>query len=526
MSIYFIIFAIIIKIIKTNMKRFGILVLLIWLGAVEVAAQSYTVRFRGVDSNNETYRLDSIEITDLTQGWRMTLVNPDTVLRLTVESDGIAVAEREATVVGRPYPNPSEEAVRCDIAVRGNTRAKMSLYGSDGILRAETEATLHSGTNTVEARADRRGMYWMIVEADGQKSVAKFAITKGSGLCGISLSQSGKETKGENSETFVSGDMMRFKGYANFKGAVVISAEREEQVTGDCEITLALPIRYDDTAATVTLTGRFSVGEGRQVSFSQGNLQYSTAGSHQTASGTMVAGTWRFAATQYEYIGEGNAMIGEGYGGYIDLFGWGTSGWSSGATAYLPYSVNEDNSDYTPGGDWQMGLAGSTANADWGVYNAINNGGGRPEQWRTLTSEEWQCLTDENNESRAGKKAQATISAGGADYNGLLLLPDTFELPDGCQYTAGFGNGYLTNQYDAEQWAAMEEAGAVFITTSGRRNGTTVTHVNARGIYWSSSPMDENNAHTFFFFAGAMQSDAAEARRIGAAVRLVRDVEE
>ena len=508
------------------MKRFGILVLLIWLGAVEVAAQSYTVRFRGVDSNNETYRLDSIEITDLTQGWSMVMVSPDTVLQLTVDTEGIAVAEREAAVVGRPYPNPGEEAVRCDIAVRDNTRAKIRLYGSDGIMRAETEATLNKGVNTIEARADRCGMYWMAVEADGQKSVAKFAITKGSGRCGISLSQSGKETKGENSETFMAGDRMRFKGYATFKGSSVSSAEREEQVSGDCEITLALPIRYDDTAATVTLTGRFSVGEGRQVSFSQGNLQYSTAGSHQTACGSTVAGTWRFAATQYEYIGEGNAMIGAGYDGYIDLFGWGTSGWSSGATAYQPYSVNEDNSDYTPGGDGLTGLTESTANADWGVYNAISNGGGRPEQWRTLTTEEWQYLTDENNESRAGKKAQATISTDEADYNGLLLLPDTFELPDGCQYTAGFGNGYLTNQYDTEQWAAMEEAGAVFITTSGRRNGTTVTHVNARGIYWSSSPMDESNAYTLFFVTGTMQSDAAEARRIGAAVRLVRDVEE
>ena len=508
------------------MKRFGLLVLLIWIGVVEVFAQSYTVRFRGVNRNNETYRLDSVEITDLTQGWIMVMVNPDTVLQLTVETGNIAVVESEPAVVGIPYPNPGEEAVRCDIAVRDNTKAKIRLYGSDGILRAETDATLNKGTNTIEARADRCGMYWLVVEADGQKSVAKFAITKGSGGCGISLSYSGKDTKGENSETFMAGDMMQFKGYATFKGSPVSSAERVEQVTGDCEITLALPIMYDDTTVTVTLTGRFSVGDGRQICFSQGNLQYSTAGSHQTADGTTATGTWRFAATQYEYIGEENAMIGEGYNGYIDLFGWGTSGWNSGATAYMPYSVNEDNSDYTPGCDWQMGLTGSTANADWGVYNAISNGGDRPTQWRTLTTEEWQYLTDEGNESRTGKKAQATISVGDVDYNGMLLLPDTFELPDGCQYTAGFGNGYLTNQYDSEQWAAMEEAGAVFITTSGRRNGTTVTHVNARGIYWSSSPMDESNAHTLFFVTGTMQSNAAEARRIGAAVRLVRDVEE
>lgn len=506
------------------MRRFCIFVLSVCLVAVEALAQNYTVQFRGTDSKGDTYKLDSIEVTDITQGWSMMLVSPDTVLHLTTsEVDRIALAGSGDAVIGKAYPNPAEEAVLCDISVIHNTTAKIRLYGSDGVLRAEKEMSLRMGTNTIEARAERSGIYWMLVEADGHSSTVKFAITKGCGRNGINLTGNFSAAKGENSGSFMTGDAMRFTGYATYQGNVVASTPREESVTGDCEIVLALPIAYD--YPTVTLSGRFSVGEGRQVSFSQGNLQYSTTGNHQTADGTAATGTWRFAATQYEYIGEGNAQIGEDYGGYIDLFGWGTSGWNSGAPAYEPYSVSETNTNYAPCGSAEMSLTGAAAKADWGVYNAISNGGNMPMQWRTLTSEEWQYLTDESNASRTGKTAEVTITVGETDYNGLLLLPDAFELPAGCDYTAGFGNGYQTNLYDAEQWAAMEEAGAVFLTTAGRRNGTTMTHVNARGIYWSSSRMDESNAYTLFFVTGVMQSDAAEARRIGAAVRLVRDAE-
>lgn len=505
------------------MRKIVIFALSVCLIGVGALAQSYTVQFRGTDSDGNSYQLDSIAVTDLTQGWSMMLVSPDTVLNLTAsEVERIAIAGKETAVIGRAYPNPAEEAVWCDITVSHNTAAKVRLYGSDGVLRAEKEMNLRMGTNTIEARVERSGIYWMQVEADRLSKTVKFSIAKGSGQTKISLACSGIESKGENSEIFMTGDAMRFTGYATYQGNVVTSTPSEQTVTGNCEISLILPITYDNPM--VTLSGRFSVGDGRQVSFSQGNLQYTTTGIHQTADGT-ASGTWRFAATQYEYIGDGNAMIGEDYSGHIDLFGWGTSGWNSGAPAYEPYSVSDTNSNYSPCGSAQMNLTEAAAKADWGVYNAISNGGNEPNLWRTMTSEEWQYITDDSNPNRTGKTAEGTISVGGTDYHGLLLLPDEFELPENCDYTAGFGNGYQTNQYDAEQWAAMEGAGAVFLTTAGRRNGTTITHTNARGIYWSSSRMDESNAHTLFIVSGTIQGDAAEARRIGAAVRLVKEVE-
>lgn len=95
----------------------------------------------------------------------------------------------------------------------------------------------------------------------------------------------------------------------------------------------------------------FSVAPGRQVFFSPGNLQYNAAaGTHQCAEGTTQPGTWRFAEHQWDYIGSDNTNISASYNGWIDLFGWGTSGWNSGANAYQPYVTNTITTDYAPGG--------------------------------------------------------------------------------------------------------------------------------------------------------------------------------
>ena len=118
--------------------------------------------------------------------------------------------------------------------------------------------------------------------------------------------------------------------------------------------------------------GLFSVSENLRVHFSQGNLQYQAS-----------TRTWRFAESQLDYIGEGNANIGETYDGWIDLFGWGASGYNHGANAYQPWSTSGLYSDYYAYGNGCNNLFDQTGQADWG-YNAISNGGNQTGIWRTL----------------------------------------------------------------------------------------------------------------------------------------------
>ena len=283
----------------------------------------------------------------------------------------------------------------------------------------------------------------------------------------------------------------------------------------------------------------FSVSADRQILFASGNLQYNAAhGTHACADGSTKQGTWRFAEHQYDYVGDAengnvyqngvkcdNALIGATYDGWIDLFGWGTSGWNSGANEYQPWATSPNYSDYYPGGNYTNNLTGDYANADWGQYNAVGND--PAGTWRTLTRDELGYLF--NTRPNASNKYGAAIVNGLA---GLVLLPDAFTLPAGCGFTAGMtsasrGSDWSdvasTNIYTAAQWQQMEAAGAVFLPCGGRRhNDGTISYVGTYGGCWSSTADNSNDTYGLGFESNALYWRNG-IRSNGYPVRLVKD---
>ncbi len=238
------------------------------------------------------------------------------------------------------------------------------------------------------------------------------------------------------------------------------------------------------------LPGLFSVSATQQVHFSQGNLQYQAS-----------TNTWRFAEHQYDYVGSANSNISSTYSGWIDLFGWGTSGWNSGATCYQPWSTSQSNSDYYLGGSYSNGLTGDYAEADWAWHNPISNGGNAIHQWRTLTYAEWDYLIN-SRINASNKHGIGNIDGVG----GLIILPDSWIQPSGCTFTSGFAtydeNNYpdwTLNSYTLSQWAQMESAGAIFLPAAGNHWGTNVLTVGLFGNYWSSTPNGEYYAYGMIF---------------------------
>ena len=250
----------------------------------------------------------------------------------------------------------------------------------------------------------------------------------------------------------------------------------------------------------------FSVSTDNQVYFSQGNLQYQASTS-----------TWRFAGHQYDIIGENNSNISSTNSDWIDLFGWGTSGYNG----KNPYITSQNNTDYVNGDN---DIAGT--NYDWGVYNAISNGENQIGLWRTLTSSEWSYLIY-YRANASNKKGVASVNG----VNGLILLPDEWTLPDGIVFTSGFADGqeseyYATvNNYTVSEWSKMEANGAVFLPAAGIRRGTDLLSVGGDGNYWSSSSND-NGGCEFLYFLSINANPASTWRYFGYSVRLVRDVEE
>ncbi len=238
------------------------------------------------------------------------------------------------------------------------------------------------------------------------------------------------------------------------------------------------------------LSGQFSVSSTRKVCFSKGNLQYQAS-----------TGTWRFAPNQYDAIGSSNDNISSTYGGYIDLFGWGTSGYNG----CLPYQTSLS---VVYGGNLS---SIANTNYDWGVYNMSG--------YRTLTDTEWDYLRSERDNAGA-LKAPATVN----NVCGWILLPDSWSsspytfvsFEDGARY-------YTDNVYTATQWSAMQSAGAVFLPAGGWRyssgNVSMTTYVNSHGYYWTTT--SRKGLHFARNFIGCETVENYS----GCAVRLVRNAQ-
>ena len=235
------------------------------------------------------------------------------------------------------------------------------------------------------------------------------------------------------------------------------------------------------------LSGKFSVSPTKQITFSQGNLQFQAS-----------TGTWRFAPNQWDIIGNvaGNTTASparETQSAWVDLFGWGDLTGINYVEDYRAYSWTDD----------------------WGTK--IGPG------WRTLeltgkTSGEWYYLI--NGRNNAGNLRGEGIVNG---VKGLIVLPDNWVKPGDVSFASG--SNYSSNTYDSGQWAKMEAAGAVFLPSAGKRGVLYVSELD-KGRYWSST--NDNGRQSFFFHFqdGWIFPDDLTAswdKNMGLSVRLVRD---
>ena len=274
---------------------------------------------------------------------------------------------------------------------------------------------------------------------------------------------------------------------------------------GACDCDLTKPNRR---------IGVFSVAPNKQVSFSQGNLQYLPA-----------INLWKFANTQYEYLGNANKYLKPTFRNWVDLFGWSANN----TTAPFGVSTSTNVADYA--GDF----------VDWGTNTIC---GDAPNTWRTLSIEEWKYLYHER------KNADKLFALGTINgIAGMILLPDDWQLPEGatCQLPTEKGllwddnyngggyintntqaNHYQDNIYTLEQWQVMEEAGAVFLPAAGYRENTNFSTQSVNppsdyvGSYATSTIADKNNYYFMRFIHREVRKYSHSLYR-GRSVRLVHD---
>lgn len=205
------------------------------------------------------------------------------------------------------------------------------------------------------------------------------------------------------------------------------------------------------------LPGLFSVSDDEQVQFSQGNLQH-------------IGDSWAFAAAQYSYAGEAG----------LDLLNW---------------------------------------SADYGLTEAIENGGNEKGLWRMLTSDEWIYLFEDrrNADYLSGPALVGTA-------NGYVILPDQWTLPAGLSFNAN-ATRTSDNTYTFEQWQQMEAAGAVFLPCAGMASETgEANSVNFSGNYWAADLYDDYAYCFGYMYADdAPQTNVVSPTNYYLSVRLVKN---
>ena len=296
-----------------------------------------------------------------------------------------------------------------------------------------------------------------------------------------------------------------------------------------------------------TLPGLFSVSEDHKVRFSQGNLQYYPDDN-----------LWRFAEDQWDFVGGmcfddylGEMNIGtvfangakcdntktyKYYAGWMDLFGWGTSGWNNGNTFYRPWDFTAhqyDCASYGPVGNFD--LTGDYAEADWGIHNTISNGGSR--QWRTPTKEELYYLLIER-QTPSGMRFTKAVVAG---VRGMIILPDDWNASTYPLNAVNEHREYNCNQILGSEWLeVLEPAGAVFLPAGGERyqitdyDGIWYDNVETNsfivnGSYWTTTQSGVSIAYALKilnyevgrFLGGCIDEEMFRCN--GGSVRLISD---
>ncbi|MBR5912549.1 MAG: hypothetical protein IKZ55_11240 [Bacteroidales bacterium] len=326
---------------------------------------------------------------------------------------------------------------------------------------------------------------------------------------GGTVSGSGTYTYGQSCTVHASAN----SGYTFQKWTVngsQVSTNANYTFTVTSNRNLVAHFTYNPQAPTGAINGLFSVSATQQVWFSQGNLQYKAS-----------TNTWRFATNQWDYVGEANSNISSSYSGWIDLFGWGTSGYNHGAVCYQPWSISQNDNYYFAYGNENQNLYDQSGLADWG-YNAINNAGNTTNTWQALRHEEWAYVFNTRSTSSGIRYAKAQV----AGVNGVILLPDNWSsnyYP--LNSTNQSGTSYSSNVISSSTWtSSLEVHGAVFLPAAGWRHGLSLANIGTGGFYWSASRALGGvypYAYLINFYDGFLYIDSIHNRSFGRSVRLV-----
>ena len=226
-----------------------------------------------------------------------------------------------------------------------------------------------------------------------------------------------------------------------------------------------------------TLPGEFSVGNGRAVTFSKGNLYWD-------------GDSYEFEANQYDYPVSRE-------GSHIGHFFWSGDPAIARAASYNDPGRGEHDVFFTNATE-------EIASPDFTV-------GGITGRFRTLSMNEWKYLLFNRTNAESLHKVHVTVCG---NEGCLVIAPDGF-------------SGVIKNSYDVMDWPLAEAAGLVCLPMAGYSTYSGSPD-SGFGYYWSSAPWTSTGAQHIVFLNETNDVSVIGLEYIrykGCAVRLVRDKE-
>lgn len=478
------------------------------LVALSIQAQeTVTVKFTAATAAGGYTPFTSVMVTDLTQGWVTAMTYPDTVLVLSQSLVDVGEWQGRDFNLGSAFPNPFTDHTNVPLELSEESEVSLQVIRADGKVVTARDMHLDRGAHNVLVRLSTPGMAFLRVTSPQGSSVARLVCMGRSGVDDVRvISRNGALGRGGNPGVFEPGDLMRYEAFRSVAGTTLHSAVLEQAQYNNETVTLVFPVEAPEGA----IDGLFTINdEGGKAYFAKGNLQYDRNTS-----------LWSFMDRQYDMVETLGQDVGEKYANQdiVSLFGWSTSGYNHGANCFEPWNTSVTYSDYYAYGSHQFNLFDQTGQADWG-YNAIANGGNTEHLWRTLTTEEWNCVFETRSTPSGIRFAKARVG----EVNGVIILPDDWS---GSYFSLNFPNTtnvyYENNVISLEQWDMIEQHGAVFLPAAGYRLGTVVENTESSGHYWSSSKYNESRANCVSIFNSGLYPQAIDFVYNGFSVRLVQ----
>ena len=220
------------------MKR--LLIFISLLGAFPLWGQSVTLTFSGRDQNNEYVQLDRVVIANLSRGWQETIAFPDTVYTLSI---GVGVEDYAMKEEVKVMPNPFDGATRVNLGSQKSERARITIVDMQGRTYAHFSGTLESGDNYFNICLSTPQVYILTVQTPTRRQSLKMVNTGHGGsdriqYTGSTYTPRTLQLRATSTHDFLSGDYMRYIGYATIDGVQRQSAVVAQPQSSDETLTL------------------------------------------------------------------------------------------------------------------------------------------------------------------------------------------------------------------------------------------------------------------------------------------------